>query len=84
MLTESGSTASQKLQGSTRPALTISPADTGLKSLGPWVPDDNPFVIPRVVGVDPNNPQHLIAADVGIKKMVVSTDGGASCYRMIN
>jgi photosystem II stability/assembly factor-like uncharacterized protein len=67
-----------KITGINQPSLTIQTADNGLGSLGTWGPDDSPFVIPRVVGVDPNNPQHLIAADISINKMVVSTTGGAS------
>lgn len=67
-----------RITGINQPSLTIQPADIGLGSLGNWGPDDGPFVIPRVVGVDPNNPQHLIAADVSINKMVVSTSGGNS------
>lgn len=67
-----------KITGINQPTLTFQNADIGLGKLGQWGPDDSPFVIPRVVGVDPNNPQHLIAADVSINKMVVSTNGGAS------
>lgn len=36
------------------------------------------FVCQTVFGVDPNNPQNLIAAEVGSNQMKVSIDGGAS------
>lgn len=67
-----------QITGIGQSTLTIRPADVGLGALGSWGPDDSPSVIPRVVGIDPNNPQHLIAADVGAKTMMVSTTGGAS------
>jgi photosystem II stability/assembly factor-like uncharacterized protein len=67
-----------KITGINQPTITIQPSDVGLGALANWGPDDSPAVIPRIVGVDPSNPQHLIAADASINKMVVSTTGGAS------
>jgi hypothetical protein len=67
-----------KITGIKQPTLTIQPADVGLGALASWGPDDAPAVIPRVVGVDRNNPQHLIAADASTNMMVVSTTGGSS------
>jgi hypothetical protein len=65
-----------QITGINQPSLAIQSADIGLGALASWVPDDAPAVIPRVVGVDPNNPQHLIAADFSINKMVVTNSGG--------
>jgi hypothetical protein len=67
-----------KITGINQSAITIQAADIGLGALALWVPDDAPALYPRVVGVDPNNPQHLIAADFSSNKMVVSTSGGTS------
>lgn len=67
-----------QITGINQPTLTIQAADVGLGALASWGPDDSPSVIPRVVGVDPNNPQHLIAADASISKMVASTDSGSA------
>lgn len=67
-----------RITGINQPSLAIQPADAGLGALASWGPDDAPAVIPRVVGVDPNNPLHLIAADASTNLMVVTTNGGAS------
>jgi len=57
---------------------TVSNADTGLSSIGGYCMGFQTFVCPTVFGVDPSNPQHLIAADLGSNQMKVSIDGGAS------
>ena len=67
-----------KITGIKQPTLNIQAADMGLGALASWGPDDSPAVIPRVVGVDRNNPQHLIAADASTNLMMVSTTGGSS------
>ncbi|HKB34428.1 MAG TPA: sialidase family protein [Candidatus Dormibacteraeota bacterium] len=38
------------------------------------------FICPSVFGVDPNNPNHLIAADGSTQQMKFSTDAGASWH----
>ncbi len=56
----------------------VSVADTGLNNIGIYCMGQGTFVCPMVYGVDPNNPSHLIAADVGTAQMKVSTTGGTS------
>ena len=47
----------------------------GLNSIGTFA---TMFPWHSVFAVDPNNPQHLIAADAGARKMMVSTTGGTT------
>ncbi|HKD78233.1 MAG TPA: sialidase family protein [Candidatus Angelobacter sp.] len=56
----------------------VSNADAGLVSIGGYCMGFETFVCPTVFGVDPNNPQHIIAADVGTNQMKVSVDGGTT------
>ena len=65
-----------KITGVRTGEATTTNADSGLNTLGTFPTDLMPW--PPVFAVDPNNPQHLIAADAGAKRMMVSTDGGAS------
>ena len=67
-----------RITGALTGTATISPADTGLNSIGGYCMGQGTFVCPTVFGVDPNNALHLIAADVGTNQMKVSIDGGAS------
>jgi hypothetical protein len=67
-----------KITGVGTGTVTVSNADTGLSNIGTYCMGAGTFVCPTVFGVDPNNPLHLIAADVGSNQMKVSTDGGAS------
>jgi hypothetical protein len=53
-------------------------ADNGLGSIGLAVPGEGAYVLPPVFAVDPQDPSHLIAADIQSHNMKVSTDGGAS------
>ncbi len=41
-----------------------------------WVPDDNPWKTPYVIGVDPSTGARLIAADAATDRMLVSGDSG--------
>jgi hypothetical protein len=65
-----------KITGVRTEAATITDADSGLKKLGTFPTMLQPW--PPVLAIDPNNPNHLVAADAGAGKMMVSTDGGAS------
>lgn len=47
-----------------------------LINIGNYCMGQGTFVCPFVYGVDPNNPLHLIAADVQDNQMKVTTDGG--------
>jgi hypothetical protein len=67
-----------RITGALTGAATISLADTGLSSIGQYCMGQGTFVCPFVFAVDPNNAQHLIAADAGTNQMMVSTDGGTS------
>jgi hypothetical protein len=67
-----------KITGVRSATATVTAADSGLNSIGGYCMGAGTFVCPTVFGVDPNNPQHLIAADAGTNQMKDSTDGGAS------
>jgi hypothetical protein len=67
-----------KITGALTGTATVTPADTGLSSIGTYCMGQGTFVCPRVFGVDPGNPLHLIAADAGTGQMKISTNGGAS------
>jgi hypothetical protein len=67
-----------RITGALTGTATISPADTGLNSIGTYCMGQGTFVCPTVFAVDPNNALHLIAADAGTNQMKVSTNGGAS------
>jgi len=56
----------------------VTAADTGLSNIGLFVLGQGAWVYPMVVGVDPSNPDHAIAADVGTSQMKVTTNGGSS------
>jgi uncharacterized repeat protein (TIGR01451 family) len=56
-------------------AVITNPGNAGLNSIGNYC---RVFICHRAVGVDPNNPQRLVAADVGTSQMKVSNDGGAT------
>jgi hypothetical protein len=53
-------------------------ADNGLDSISFYNTSFGSLRSPLVFAVDPNNSQHLIAADAGTNEMKVSIDGGAS------
>jgi hypothetical protein len=61
----------------TSPA-TVNNADSGLTNIGRWLMGQGSFRNPLVFAVDPSNPQHLMAADVGVNMMMVSTTGGTT------
>jgi uncharacterized repeat protein (TIGR01451 family) len=67
-----------KITGVLSGAATITNADTGLGSIGYWSMGQGTYRFARVFGVDPNNPNHMIAADDVANEMMVSTNGGAS------
>jgi hypothetical protein len=50
----------------------------GLSNIATYCMGQGTFLCPPVFGVDPNNPLHLIAADLDAGAMRVSTDGGNS------
>jgi len=56
--------------------LTITPTSTTLDKPYYWAPDDNPWKLPYVVGVDPSTGARLIAADATSSRMLVSSDSG--------
>lgn len=57
---------------------TVTNADNGLGSIASWTDGQGSWRSPSVFGVDPSNPQHLMAADATANSMMVSTDGGAT------
>jgi hypothetical protein len=66
-----------KIVGVRTGAATVTAADTGLGELGSYC--DFGFNCPyAVVGVDPNDATHLVAADASTNQMKVSVNGGAS------
>jgi hypothetical protein len=67
-----------KIAGVGSGTVTVSNADSGLSNIGGYCMGFETFVCPTVFAVDPNNPQHLIAADLGSNQMKVSIDGGAT------
>jgi hypothetical protein len=68
-----------KIEGVRGTAL-VSPADGGLTSLGKYSTGQGTFVFPVVFGVDPFDPDHLIAADVGTGEMKQTFNGGYSWH----
>ncbi|HEY3221726.1 MAG TPA: hypothetical protein VGJ80_13415 [Gemmatimonadales bacterium] len=56
--------------------LTVTPTSSTLAKPYIWVPDDNPFKYPYVIGVDPNWGARLIAADATSSRMLVTGDSG--------
>ncbi len=56
----------------------VSAADTGLGNIGIYCMGQGTYVCPIVVGANPSNTGHLIAADVTASQMKVTTNGGAS------
>ena len=67
-----------KITGVRSGSATVTNADTGLNNIGFWSMGQGTFVFQQILGVDPNNPQHLIAGDMGLNKMMVSMDGGTT------
>jgi hypothetical protein len=67
-----------KITGVRSGSATISNADSGLNNIGFWSMGQGTFRWAQVFTVDPNNPAHLMAADIGFNAMMVSTDGGST------
>jgi len=67
-----------KITGVRTAAATITNADTGLSNIGFWSMGQGTFRFAQVFDVDPNNPQHLYAADIGSNQMMVSINGGST------
>lgn len=67
-----------KITGIRTGTATVTDADNGLQSIDSYCNGQGTLVCPTVFGVDPSNPNHLIAPDAGTGQMKVSTDGGAS------
>ena len=67
-----------KITGVRTATATITNADTGLNNIGFWSMGQGTFRFEQVFDVDPNNPLHLIAADIGTNQMMASNDGGSS------
>jgi len=57
---------------------SVSAADSGLNSIGSYCMGQGTFLCPTVIGVDPNDANHLIAFDRGAQAMVTSFTGGSS------
>ncbi len=73
-----GVTGLIKITGVRSGSATVTNADTGLNNIGFWSMGQATFRFQQVFGVDPSNPQHLIAGDIGLNQMMVSIDGGMS------
>jgi photosystem II stability/assembly factor-like uncharacterized protein len=69
-----------RVSGLLGPTPAVTGTNVGPGDLDFWTPDDNPWIQPHVLGVDPSNPMHLIAADRMTRTMRFSTDGGASWH----
>jgi hypothetical protein len=69
-----------RVSGLLGPTPTVTGTNVGPGDLDLWTPDDIPWIQPHVLGVDPSNPMHLIAADRMTRTMKVSTDGGGSWH----
>lgn len=67
-----------KITGVRSGSATITNADTGLNNIGFWSEGQGTYRFAQVFGVDPNNPLHLIVADIGNNAMMVSVDGGTT------
>lgn len=66
----------KRITGARTSSATVNAADTGI-TVGTYNTGDAAFLSQQPsFGVDPNNPLHLIAADVGSSSMKQSTDGG--------
>jgi uncharacterized repeat protein (TIGR01451 family) len=76
--TPTGGAGLMTVTGLTGPSLGVSTADVGPGNLDFWTPDDAPWIQPHVLGVDPADANHLIAADQTSQTMKRSNDGGAS------
>jgi hypothetical protein len=67
-----------KITGARGGGAAVSPADNNLSNIGQYCTGQGSFICDPTWGVDPNNPQNLIAADIGNGAMMVSHDGGGS------
>jgi photosystem II stability/assembly factor-like uncharacterized protein len=67
-----------RVSGLLGPTPAVTATNVGPGDLDFWTPDDIPWIQPHVMGVDPSNPMHVIAADRMTRTMKVSTDGGIS------
>jgi hypothetical protein len=73
-----GTTGLIKITGVLSGSATVTNADTGIGNIGFWSMGQGTFRWAQVFGVDPNNPLHLIVADIGVNQMMVSLDGGGT------
>jgi len=68
-----------KITGAMGATATVTNITAGLGTLGTYNDGHGAFLLQEpALGVDPNNPLHLIAADVGGNRMRQSRDGGAT------
>lgn len=68
-----------KITGAMGPTATVTNITAGLGTLGTYNDGQGAFLLQEpAFGVDPNNPLHLIAADVAGNMMRQSQDGGAT------
>jgi uncharacterized repeat protein (TIGR01451 family) len=67
-----------KITGVLSGTAIITNADSGLGNIGFWSMGQASWRWAQVFGVDPNNPNHLMAADDSVNEMMVSTDGGGT------
>jgi photosystem II stability/assembly factor-like uncharacterized protein len=73
-----GAASLVQVSGLLGPIPAVTATDVGPENLDFWTPDDAPWIQPHVLGIDPSDPMHLIAADRATQTMKVSIDGGAS------
>lgn len=67
-------------QDGTVGSMRVEPADNGLGRIGIFSNGEGSFVWPEVYAVDPNDPNHLMAADSLAQQVMVSTNGGAAWF----
>ena len=67
-----------RITGARTANATVTDISTGLNTIDGYCNGQGTFVCPTVFGVDPNDPNHLIAADAGTNNIKVTTNGGNS------
>jgi len=65
-----------RITGARTANATVTDISAGLSNIDVYCNGQGTFVCPTVFGVDPNDPNHLIAADNGTNNIKVTTNGG--------